>query len=123
VHFVCYRSKRYIFPKFDCLRIKQSITIEEKERLEERFYRVDKNRSRELGGTGLGLAIVKHLMIAHGGKMEITSQLGQGAKVALYFPSKKAMVKNLHIRKTDIYIVPSHVCFSLSFAKRTFLWS
>ncbi|MEQ8214661.1 MAG: ATP-binding protein, partial [Smithellaceae bacterium] len=65
------------------------IPKEEIERLGERFYRVDKNRSRELGGTGLGLSIVKHLMIAHGGKMEITSQLGQGTKVALYFPLMK----------------------------------
>lgn len=62
------------------------IPKEEIERLGERFYRVDRNRSRELGGTGLGLSIVKHLMIAHGGKMEIASQLGQGTKVSLYFP-------------------------------------
>lgn len=57
-------------------------------RLGERFYRVDKSRSRELGGTGLGLSIVKHLMIAHGGKMEIESQPGKGTKVSLYFPIK-----------------------------------
>ncbi len=62
------------------------IPKEEIERLGERFYRVDKNRSRELGGTGLGLSIVKHLMIAHGGKMEITSQPGRGTKVSLFFP-------------------------------------
>lgn len=62
---------------------------EEMERLGERFYRVDRNRSRELGGTGLGLSIVKHLMIAHGGKMEIASQLGQGTKVSLFFPLAK----------------------------------
>jgi len=62
------------------------IPREEIERLGERFYRVDKNRSRELGGTGLGLSIVKHLMIAHGGKMEIAGQLGQGARVSLFFP-------------------------------------
>jgi two-component system phosphate regulon sensor histidine kinase PhoR len=68
------------------VRIKQSIIIEEKARLGERFYRVDKNRSRELGGTGLGLSIVKHLMIAHGDKMEITSQPGQRTKVALFSP-------------------------------------
>jgi len=55
-------------------------------RLGERFYRVDKSRSRDLGGTGLGLSIVKHLMIAHGGKMEIESQLDKGTKVSLYFP-------------------------------------
>jgi len=65
------------------------IPREEIQRLGERFYRVDKTRSRELGGTGLGLSIVKHLMLAHGGKMEIESQLGQGTKVSLFFPLQK----------------------------------
>ena len=55
-------------------------------RLGERFYRVDKTRSRELGGTGLGLSIVKHLMQAHGGAMEIESASGRGAAVTLRFP-------------------------------------
>jgi len=58
-------------------------------RLGERFYRVDKTRSRELGGTGLGLSIVKHLMITHNGKIEIKSQLGVGTTVSLYFPVYK----------------------------------
>ncbi len=56
-------------------------------RLGERFYRVDKTRSRELGGTGLGLSIVKHLMQAHGGAMEIESAPGRGATVILRFPA------------------------------------
>lgn len=64
------------------------IPREEIQRMGERFYRVDKTRSRELGGTGLGLSIVKHLMQAHGGKMEIESQLGRGTKVSLFFPSQ-----------------------------------
>lgn len=55
-------------------------------RLGERFYRVDKTRSRELGGTGLGLSIVKHLMSAQRGRMEIESHLGRGTTVSLYFP-------------------------------------
>lgn len=58
-------------------------------RLGERFYRVDKTRSRDLGGTGLGLSIVKHLMIAHGGRLEIESRLGRGTKVSLFFPWKQ----------------------------------
>jgi two-component system, OmpR family, phosphate regulon sensor histidine kinase PhoR len=55
-------------------------------RLGERFYRVDKTRSRELGGTGLGLSIVKHLMKAHQGRMSIDSTLGRGTTVFLHFP-------------------------------------
>jgi two-component system phosphate regulon sensor histidine kinase PhoR len=62
------------------------IPREEVSRLGERFYRVDKTRSRELGGTGLGLSIVKHLVTAHKGRMEIESQLGRGTTVSLYFP-------------------------------------
>jgi len=58
-------------------------------RLGERFYRVDKTRSRELGGTGLGLSIVKHLMAAHRGRLEIESHLGHGTTVSLYFPVAK----------------------------------
>jgi two-component system, OmpR family, phosphate regulon sensor histidine kinase PhoR len=58
-------------------------------RLGERFYRVDKTRSRELGGTGLGLSIVKHLLQAQNGRMEIKSQLDKGTEVSLFFPVKK----------------------------------
>ena len=65
------------------------IPKEEVQRLGERFYRVDRSRSRDLGGTGLGLSIVKHLMIVHGGRMEIESQLGRGTKVSLFFPVVK----------------------------------
>jgi len=61
-------------------------------RLGERFYRVDKTRSRELGGTGLGLSIVKHLMKAHQGNLEIESRLGAGTTVFLYFPIFRALI-------------------------------
>jgi two-component system phosphate regulon sensor histidine kinase PhoR len=55
-------------------------------RLFERFYRVDKGRSRELGGTGLGLAIVKHIAQAHGSHVTVESSVGKGSTFALHLP-------------------------------------
>ena len=55
-------------------------------RLTERFYRVDRSRSRESGGTGLGLAIVKHVMQRHGGQLQIASIAGQGSCFNLILP-------------------------------------
>ena len=56
------------------------------ERLFERFYRVDRARSRDIGGTGLGLAIVKHLALLHGGEVTVTSELGKGTIFTLHLP-------------------------------------
>ncbi|HET7831644.1 MAG TPA: phosphate regulon sensor histidine kinase PhoR [Gallionella sp.] len=59
-------------------------------RLTERFYRVDRSRSRETGGTGLGLAIVKHIAMRHQAKLEVVSEEGKGSTFLLVFPGKRA---------------------------------
>jgi two-component system phosphate regulon sensor histidine kinase PhoR len=55
-------------------------------RLTERFYRVDKGRSRAVGGTGLGLAIVKHVVNRHRGRLAIDSELGKGTVFTIWLP-------------------------------------
>ena len=65
------------------------IAAEHLPRLSERFYRVDRSRSRETGGTGLGLAITKHVMQRHGGELRIESVLGQGATFKLCWPQSR----------------------------------
>ena len=59
------------------------------DRLTERFYRVDRGRSRETGGTGLGLSIVKHILIRHQAKLEITSEIGIGSTFSVVFPKAR----------------------------------
>ncbi|HMP77736.1 MAG TPA: ATP-binding protein [Kiritimatiellia bacterium] len=63
------------------------IAPEHQGRIFERFYRVDKSRSRKLGGTGLGLSIVKHVMEAHGGSVSVQSAIGQGSTFTLRLPA------------------------------------
>lgn len=58
-------------------------------RLTERFYRVDRGRSREMGGTGLGLAIVKHALERHGAHLTIDSRPGEGSRFAAHFPARR----------------------------------
>jgi two-component system phosphate regulon sensor histidine kinase PhoR len=62
------------------------VPIEHQSRLFERFYRVDGGRSRDQGGTGLGLSIVKHIMLKHGGTIQIRSTGGQGSEFICRFP-------------------------------------
>ena len=64
-------------------------------RLTERFYRIDRSRSRETGGTGLGLAIVKHVTQRHGAELNIESQEGQGSCFSITFPATR--VRRVHV--------------------------
>ena len=67
----------------------EGIAPQHLDRLFERFYRVDRARSRELGGTGLGLAIVKHLARAHGGEVTVKSRVGEGTRFTIELPPAK----------------------------------
>jgi len=60
-------------------------------RLTERFYRVDRSRSRETGGTGLGLSIVKHILTRHQGRLEISSEAGKGSTFCACFPARRVI--------------------------------
>lgn len=68
----------------------EGIAAEEIPNLTQRFYRVDKSRSRNMGGTGLGLAIVKHILVRHRGELVIESILGQGSTFSVYLPLASA---------------------------------
>lgn len=65
------------------------IAAEHLPRLTERFYRVDRSRSRETGGTGLGLAIVKHVAQRHGGQMQVHSEVGKGSTFTIAVPATR----------------------------------
>ena len=65
------------------------IAAEHIPRLTERFYRVDKGRSREKGGTGLGLAIVKHILVRHNATLDVQSEPGKGSTFRCNFPAKR----------------------------------
>ena len=63
-------------------------------RLTERFYRVDKSRSRETGGTGLGLAIVKHVLLRHGGHLDVQSEIGRGSTFSAVLPAERLLTQD-----------------------------
>ena len=67
-------------------------------RLTERFYRVDRSRSRETGGTGLGLAITKHVLQRHQGRLEVRSHIGQGSVFAAWLPHSRLMPRTEVLR-------------------------
>jgi two-component system phosphate regulon sensor histidine kinase PhoR len=69
------------------------------DRLTERFYRVDRSRSRETGGTGLGLSIVKHILSRHQGRLEITSEFGKGSTFKAVFPKSRIVNKQITLFK------------------------
>ncbi len=68
------------------------IAPEDIARVTERFYRVDKSRSRETGGTGLGLAIVKHVLLRHDGYLDVQSQIGRGSTFSAVLPPARLIV-------------------------------
>jgi two-component system phosphate regulon sensor histidine kinase PhoR len=65
------------------------IAVEHLPRLTERFYRIDRSRSRATGGTGLGLAIVKHVLLRHQATLEISSEPGKGSTFAVRLPARR----------------------------------
>jgi two-component system, OmpR family, phosphate regulon sensor histidine kinase PhoR len=70
------------------------IEAEHISRLTERFYRVDRGRSRETGGTGLGLSIVKHILTRHQARLEISSEPGKGSTFCACFPARRIVDRN-----------------------------
>jgi two-component system phosphate regulon sensor histidine kinase PhoR len=64
----------------------------DQKRIFERFYRVDKSRSKEVGGTGLGLSIVKHAVMIHNGRIEVKSAVGEGSEFIVTIPNKPKQI-------------------------------
>ncbi|MEM8918997.1 MAG: ATP-binding protein [Pseudomonadota bacterium] len=83
----------------------EGIPVDHIPRLTERFYRIDKGRSKAIGGTGLGLAIVKHITERHGGRMEINSELGVGTTVSVFLPILKPDPANTDLGQSSEKVV------------------
>lgn len=81
----CYCEKEYV--RVDVRDNGIGIAPENIPRLFERFYRVDRARSRDMGGTGLGLSIVKHIVSAHQGNLTVTSKVGEGSTFSIFLPA------------------------------------
>jgi two-component system phosphate regulon sensor histidine kinase PhoR len=76
------------------------IAAEHLPRLTERFYRVDRSRSRETGGTGLGLAIVKHAIARHQAHLDVESKVGNGSRFTIRFPAKRTIPRESDLVRT-----------------------
>jgi two-component system phosphate regulon sensor histidine kinase PhoR len=95
------------------------IAAEHIPRLTERFYRIDRSRSRETGGTGLGLAIVKHIAQRHGAELRIESTVGKGSRFALLFPASRVREARLLAKSPTSPSSPSSAASSSAAARRT----
>lgn len=92
-------------PVFSVTDTGEGIASEHIPRLTERFYRVDRSRSRETGGTGLGLAIVKHILTRHGAKLDIQSIPGKGSTFSAIFPEGRLIPANTENPKPRLALV------------------
>lgn len=88
---ICWQARADGDPVFEVKDDGPGIDASHLPRLSERFYRVDKARSRDQGGTGLGLAIVKHVAQRHGGELQIESEPGDGSVFRIVFPASRAL--------------------------------
>jgi two-component system phosphate regulon sensor histidine kinase PhoR len=92
-------------PVFSVTDTGEGIASEHIPRLTERFYRVDRSRSRETGGTGLGLAIVKHILTRHGARLDIQSIPGKGSTFSAVFPETRLIPSRIEDQKPRLALV------------------